>query len=163
MSETGDYISREAFLAEKRHLYCENCARRKGMKNGKMKFIYEIGDAPCRACDIGDVLDDVEDFPAADAIEELLQKTQQLPRWIPVAERLPKKTGVYLAWMKWDLTEPEEEPSAYPIEYDAEEEAFGWWKSYYDAETLGWAGEDFIRYEGITHWMPLPQPPKEET
>lgn len=66
MSGSGDYISREAFLAEKRHLYCENCARRKGMKNGKMKFIYEIGDAPCRACDIGDVLDDVEDFPAAD-------------------------------------------------------------------------------------------------
>lgn len=84
------------------------------------------------------------------------------PRWIPVTERLPEKTGTYLAWMKWDLTEADEEPSAYPIEYDAEEEAFGWWKSYYDAETLGWAGEDFIRYEGITHWMPLPEPPKEE-
>jgi hypothetical protein len=36
------------------------------MKNGKMRFVYEIGDAPCRACDIDDVLDDVEDFPAAD-------------------------------------------------------------------------------------------------
>lgn len=56
------YIEREAFLAEQRHLYCENCARR---KNGKGKFVYEIGDAPCRACDIGDVLDAVEDFPAA--------------------------------------------------------------------------------------------------
>lgn len=62
----SDYISREAFLAEQLHLYCENCARRKGMKNGKMKFVYEIGDAPCRACGIGDVLDDVENFPAAD-------------------------------------------------------------------------------------------------
>ncbi len=62
----SDYISREAFLAEQRHLYCENCARRKGIKNGKMKFAYEIGDAPCRACGIGDVLDDVENFPAAD-------------------------------------------------------------------------------------------------
>ena len=62
----SDYISREAFLAEQRHLHCENCARRKGMKNGKMKFVYEIGDAPCRACGIGDVLDDVENFPAAD-------------------------------------------------------------------------------------------------
>lgn len=66
MTGSGDYISREAFLAEQRHLYCENCARRKGMKNGKMKFVYEIGDAPCRACGIGDVLDDVENFPAAD-------------------------------------------------------------------------------------------------
>ena len=36
----SDYISREAVLAEQRHLYCENCARRKGMKNGKMKFVY---------------------------------------------------------------------------------------------------------------------------
>ena len=66
MSGSGEYISREAFLAEQRHLYCENCARRKGMKNGKMKFVYEIGDAPCRACGIGDVLDDVESFHAAD-------------------------------------------------------------------------------------------------
>lgn len=58
----SDYISREALLAEQRHLYCENCARR---KNGKGKFVYDIGDAPCRACDIMDVLDAVEDFPAA--------------------------------------------------------------------------------------------------
>ena len=58
-----EYISREAFLESQQHLYCDNCARR---KNGKGKFVYEIGDAPCRACDIGDVLDSVEDFPAAD-------------------------------------------------------------------------------------------------
>lgn len=57
------YIDREAFLVEQRHLYCENCARR---KNGKGKFVYDIGDAPCRACDIMDVLDAVEDAPAAD-------------------------------------------------------------------------------------------------
>lgn len=62
----AEYIEREAFLAEQRHLYCENCARRKGMKNGKMRFVYEIGDAPCRACGYGDVMDDAEDFPAAD-------------------------------------------------------------------------------------------------
>ena len=62
----AEYIEREAFLAEQRHLYCENCARRKGMKNGKMRFVYEIGDAPCRACGYGDVLDDIEGFPAAD-------------------------------------------------------------------------------------------------
>ena len=59
----SDYISREAFLAEQRHMYCENCARR---KNGKGKFVYDIGDAPCRSCDICDVLDAVEDAPAAD-------------------------------------------------------------------------------------------------
>lgn len=62
----AEYIDREAFVKEQRHLYCENCARRKGMKNGKMRFVYEIGDAPCRACGYGDVLDDLEDYPAAD-------------------------------------------------------------------------------------------------
>ena len=61
-----DYIEREAFLEEKRKLYCENCKRRYGLKKGKSVVCYEIGDAPCRSCGIGDVLDDVEDFPAAD-------------------------------------------------------------------------------------------------
>ena len=63
----SEYIDRESFLAEQRHLYCENCERRKGkMKNGKMRFAYEIGGVPCRACRYGDVLDDLEDYPAAD-------------------------------------------------------------------------------------------------
>lgn len=62
----AEYIDRQAFLEEQRHLYCENCAKRKGMKRGKMQFVYEIGDAPCRSCGYGDVLDDLEDFPAAD-------------------------------------------------------------------------------------------------
>ena len=60
------YIEREAFVESQRHLYCDNCARRKGMKRGKECFVYEIGDAPCRACGYGDVIDDAEDFPAAD-------------------------------------------------------------------------------------------------
>lgn len=61
-----DYISRKAFIEQKRKLYCENCGSRKGMRNGKYKTLYEIGEAPCRACGINDVLNDVEDFPAAD-------------------------------------------------------------------------------------------------
>lgn len=61
-----EYIEREAFLTAQRHLYCENCAKRKGMKNGKVRIVYDIGDAPCRACGIGDVLESIEDAPAAD-------------------------------------------------------------------------------------------------
>ena len=58
-----DYISRKTFIEQKRKLYCENCSRR---KDSKGKTVYEIGDAPCRSCGIGDVLDDLDDFPAAD-------------------------------------------------------------------------------------------------
>ena len=58
-----DLIDRGSFIAEQQHLYCENCVKRKGMKNGKMKFVYDIGDAPCRSCGIMDVLDSLEDAP----------------------------------------------------------------------------------------------------
>lgn len=61
-----EYIDRDAFIEQKRKQYCSDCNRRKGMKNGKYKTLYEIGEAPCRACEIDDVLNDVEDFPAAD-------------------------------------------------------------------------------------------------
>lgn len=60
------YIEREAFLEQERKRYCEDCSRRQGMKNGKYKTIYKIGEAPCRACEIYDAMNDVEDFPAAD-------------------------------------------------------------------------------------------------
>lgn len=60
------YINRDAFLAEKRKLYCGDCDRRKGMKNGKLRFCYEVGGPACKACGVDDILVDVEDYPAAD-------------------------------------------------------------------------------------------------
>ena len=63
---TGEFISRDEFVLRQRELYCKDCDRRKGMKNGKMRFCYEIGGVPCRACDVDDMIDSVEDFPAAD-------------------------------------------------------------------------------------------------
>ena len=65
-----DYIDREAFISDKRKQYCADCDKRKGMKNGKMRFVYDIGDAPCRACGIDDMIGDIEDFPAADVVQE---------------------------------------------------------------------------------------------
>ena len=57
-----------------KHLHefrCADCDRRKGLKNGKIQFCYEIGDAPCRACDIGDTIEyflDEDIAPTVDAI-----------------------------------------------------------------------------------------------
>ena len=63
-----EYISKEEFVSHYRKLLCEDCPRRKAYRNGKIinRFIYEIGGPPCRACDIDDMLDRVEDFIPAD-------------------------------------------------------------------------------------------------
>lgn len=60
------YIDADAFVKEKREWYCSQCEKRKGMKRGKLQFVYEIGGAPCRACDVDDMISDIEDYPAAD-------------------------------------------------------------------------------------------------
>ena len=61
----GRLIDADAFIKEKTKIFCENCDRRRGMKDGKLTkhFVYDIGDAPCRACDIGDMIDYVDDAP----------------------------------------------------------------------------------------------------
>ena len=81
--EMSEYIERDAFIADKRKQYCADCDRRKGMKNGKIKFCYEIGAAPCRACGIDDMLSDVEDYPAADVRPAVRGK------WIKTEIRAP--------------------------------------------------------------------------
>lgn len=66
VSDENRYIDANAFIREKRKEFCKNCEHRKGMKNGKMQFVYEIGGVRCRACEIGDMIDAVDDFIAAD-------------------------------------------------------------------------------------------------
>ena len=61
-----EYIEREAFIADKKWLYCTDCDKRKGKKRGKMVTLYEIGEAPCKSCGIHDMLEEVEMYPAAD-------------------------------------------------------------------------------------------------
>lgn len=56
-------IDADALINETMERYCSDCERRKGVKNGKWKIVYSIGDAPCRACGIGDMIDELEDAP----------------------------------------------------------------------------------------------------
>ena len=81
----AEYINRDSFLEQQRALYCKDCNRR---KNSKGKTVYEIGEAPCRACDIGTMLDAVEDYPAADV------RPVVKARWIGYPECL-KYTNAY--------------------------------------------------------------------
>ena len=79
---------------------------------------------------------------AADAIEELLAA---VPKWISVEERLPKSGERVLIMFK-------------PFE-DDENISIGWLtKSDFDCY------DDSVNFfRSVTHWMPLPEPPKEET
>ena len=56
-------IDGDALMEEVMDRHCNDCEHRKGVKNGKWKIVYSIGDAPCRACGIGDMIDYLEDAP----------------------------------------------------------------------------------------------------
>jgi len=69
---------------------------------------------------------------------------QPTPRWISVEERLPEKSGHYLAVINGETGEA----------------------SYFGHESHSWLDpveelEDWTRF--VSHWMPLPEPTKEET
>ena len=64
-------IDADATIKYLREFRCKDCDKRKGMKNGKIRFCYKIGEAPCRACDIGDTIDyflDEDISPTIDAV-----------------------------------------------------------------------------------------------
>lgn len=88
---------------------------------------------------------------AADAIEDLdnklnLYRQGKIRNWIPVNERTPDKRGEYFVWGIDFCTQFD----------DDREYAF----------VAMWDGEDFRfraqRFTTITHWMPIPEPTKEE-
>ena len=84
---------------------------------------------------------------AADAIEELLEKFEQLPRWIPATERLPEvECDVLIAVLTHF-------PNRKPIRTVTMDyiNTVGVW----DGASCDWRHE-------VTHWIPLPAPPKEE-
>lgn len=76
---------------------------------------------------------------SADAIEELSK-----PRFIPVTERLPEEAGKYLVCGRWRGKQTEI--------WVCEFMALGHLK--------GWANN--AANPVVSHWMPLPDPPKEE-
>ena len=60
-------IDADALLDEVMDRHCNDCDRRKGIKNGKYRIIYSIGDAPCRACDVDDLKGEIEDAPTIES------------------------------------------------------------------------------------------------
>ena len=141
-----DYISREAFIADKKWLYCTDCDRRKGKKRGKMVTLYEIGEAPCKSCGIHEMLEEVEAYPAADV----------RPKWISVEERLPElHDAEYLDEVTGELIRYKESK---PILIWLAKGGFMDIGIYEKSDSV----DDFC-YQGVPHtvtyWMPLPEAP----
>lgn len=60
-------IDADALIDELTQRCCKNCIKRMGIKNGKQRMIYEIGDAPCRACEVDDIKAELDDAPTIEA------------------------------------------------------------------------------------------------
>ena len=61
-------IDADALIADIEKRYCKDCERRKGVKGGKVRMLYEIGEAPCRACGTMDAMDEIDNAPTIEAV-----------------------------------------------------------------------------------------------
>ena len=134
----------------------------------------------CASYDPRFVIQDCED--AADAIEDLSKTLDEeveintalecnMPVWIPVAERLPEETTdgfsddvlMFIEQPDGDITWRDVYVGYYL--YDACSDEVGWWvKMTCDCTKVGehkHGNKIYKANEYVTHWMPLPQPPKD--
>lgn len=72
------------------------------------------------------------------------QGKKDAAKWIPVSERLPENRGDVLLCRKWwnEIRNPQ----------------MGW----YNEVSRGWFDLSNREIRNVTHWMPLPEPPKGE-
>ena len=95
-----------------------------------------------------------------DAADELIANGVTVQEWIPVTERLPKKDGAYLVttncfgkYQCIDIRCFAKDGEAVD-KYDLGEKKDVWYS--YDSEY------GHVSTDSVTHWMPLPTPPKKE-
>ena len=128
----AEYIEREALMRRIKEIHCAECDSYHGVR--------------CRACWVDDTLDYIDSEPAADVAT--------VQEWISVTDRLPDKDGCYI------VTACDEGCSCGDgIWYDTvviEAEHYkGEW-------SWNENGTEYDITDLVTHWMPMPNPPKGE-
>ena len=129
-------IDADALIDNIKTFRCIDCERRKGMKNGKLKFLYEIGGVPCRACDVADMIDTIDEAPTVGG-------------WISVKDRLPENNRFVLVC----------NDDGHMMVAQYIEETVQWQYKYINYDVDVWDDEE----QGpVCWWAELPEPPKEE-
>ena len=87
----------------------------------------------------------VDGTKVCEIVDHLMANGVTVQKWIPVAERLPEKSGYYLIWQNgWD---------------DTRETYIGWYKEV----SRKWEIADSDWHypcDKVTHWLPLPPAPE---
>ena len=97
-----------------------------------------------------------------DAIFELKQlKEQETSPWISVEDRLPTYAELKDEYVLVLFEDGTICSTAFD-ECIEGESIFGEWRQNFDPVTLGATDSDWWPLEGVTHWMPLPEPPEEK-
>ena len=87
--------------------------------------------------------DDRLDYSFEDVADHLISNGVTVQEWIPVTERLPEESGMYIVTAN---------------DGHAQRVSFVLWQK----KNRMWNLVGARSYWRVTHWMPLPEPPKEE-
>lgn len=120
----------------------------------------------CKACELNSNPSCTDHLmkQAADAIEKLTDN--HVGKWIPVTERLPSQNGEYLVAYKLQTIPPIWQFNVYPFALDLyKTDKFDFPRKKYKGKSGFYFYDSeygFCEDSRVTHWMPLPEPPKEE-
>ena len=107
-----------------------------------------INRTSCDKCAVTTFARQLREIPAADVVPA--------PRWIPVKERLPtEEEKLYLCFAKGGY----QRICLWTDDIFGLCSVLGSYKN--TGAEWGWSVHTKPRYDEITHWMPLPEPPKE--
>ena len=127
--------------------YTELVNELRGVPNGKVDSRYLFYTLCNRAADAIEELKQIADHyeeSAHDYFKDVCYYMERVPKWISVKEQFPEKGGNYIVCHSG-------EDGAEVSEADYDKRGNCW----YDPI------EQYIEYH-VTHWMPLPEPPKED-